>query len=132
MTLAVLSASANALDPADATRLADDLSAALVAARAERTTGPIVEAARLARDRDEPLLLCADNLAAHPTLLWTLATEPAGRTNVLVVTDAEGDLREDRGRLLRGAGTVRFAASSRSAQLRSRASKRRFGKGFGR
>lgn len=111
MTLAVLGASANALDPADAARLADDLSAALAAAHAERTTGPIVEAARRARDANEPLLLCADNLAAHPSLLWTLATEPAGRTNVLVVSDPEGDLREDRGRLLPGDGTVRFAGA---------------------
>jgi len=54
VTLAVLSASANALDPADATRLADDLSAALVAARAELTLGPIVAAPRLSRDRDQP------------------------------------------------------------------------------
>ena len=57
-------------------------------------------------------LICADNLVAHPGLLWMLATEPAGRTTALVVPDPEGDLREDRGRLIPAAhGTVRFAGA---------------------
>src|SRR4051812_27840001 len=69
------------------------------------------ELARRARERDERVLLCADNLVAHPSLLWTLATEPAGRSTVLVASDPGGDLREDRGRLLRGEGAVRFAGA---------------------
>ncbi|WP_372338903.1 DUF5941 domain-containing protein [Actinoplanes sp. RD1] len=60
----------------------------------------------------EPLLLCADDLVAHPSLLWTLATEPAGRSTALVVATESGDggdLREDRGRLVPAAdGPTRF------------------------
>jgi phosphatidylglycerophosphate synthase len=129
VTLAVLYASTgNALDPADAARLADDLTAALLAAGAsavDRPTGGggggggdmtvhLGEIARRARDRDEAVLLCADNLVAHPSLLWTLATEPAGRTTALVVADPAGDLRDDRGRVvpaLDGTGTVRYAGA---------------------
>jgi phosphatidylglycerophosphate synthase len=121
VTLAVLYASpGNALDPADSARLADDLTAALHAAGASQVVRLIVgsdvgtqlgEFARRARECDERLLLCADNLVAHPSLLWTLATEPAGRSTALVVADPAGDLRDDRGRVvpaLDGAGTARF------------------------
>ena len=66
---------------------------------------------RLALATGRPLLLCADNLVAHPSLLRTLATEPAGRSTALVVADPHGDLREERGRLRRGAGGVRFAGA---------------------
>jgi phosphatidylglycerophosphate synthase len=122
VTLALLCASTgNGLEAADATRLADDLAAALHAAGAsvvERTTGIDVTAqlhdvARLARDAGEPLLLCADDLVAHPALLWMLATEPAGRSTALVVADPEGGLHEDRGRVVPGpgAGGVRFAGA---------------------
>jgi phosphatidylglycerophosphate synthase len=120
VTLALLCASTgSALPPAESARLADDLTAALHAAGAtvvERSTGTDLAAqlrdiARLARDADEPLLLCADDLVAHRSLLWTLATEPAGRSTALVVADPEGDLREDRGRLVPGAGTARFAGA---------------------
>ncbi|MCA2214496.1 DUF5941 domain-containing protein [Jidongwangia harbinensis] len=120
MTLALLCASTgNALEPVDATRLTDDLAAALRAAGAsvvERSTGGDLAAqlddiARLARDADGPVLLCADDLVAHPSLLWMLATEPAGRSTALVVPDPDGEVREDRGRLVPGAGTVRFAGA---------------------
>ncbi len=115
MTLAVLSASAdNALAPPDAARLAADLTAALTAAGAtavDAGAGDLADIARLARRADEPLLICADDLVAHPSLLWTVATEPAGRSNALVVPDPDGDLREDRGRLLPGPGAVRFAGA---------------------
>ena len=100
MTLAVLCASTgNALDPTDATRLADDLTAALLAAGAstverpglgEDVPGQLRDIARLAHAADEPVLLCADDLVAHPSLLWTLATEPAGRSTALVVPDPAG------------------------------------------
>jgi phosphatidylglycerophosphate synthase len=124
VTLAVLYASSgNALDPADSARLADDLTAALHAAGASEVVRPSVgsematqlgELARRARERDERVLLCADNLVAHPSLLWTLATEPAGRSTALVVADPGGDLRDDRGRIVPaadGAGTARFAGA---------------------
>jgi phosphatidylglycerophosphate synthase len=121
VTLAVLCASTgNALDPTDATRLADDLTAALLAAGAstverpglgEDVPGQLRDIARLAQAADEPVLLCADDLVAHPSVLWTLATEPAGRSTALVVPDPAGDLREDRGRLLPGEGAVRFAGA---------------------
>jgi len=119
VTLAVLCASTgNALDPTDAARLADDLIAALAAAGAsvverpsgdETVTGQLRDIARIARASAEPLLICADNLVANPSLLWTLATEPAGRSTALVISGAGGGLREDRGRLVAAAhGTVRF------------------------
>ena len=94
MTLAVLYASpGNFLDPAD------DLTAALHAAGAfpvDRPTGGsdptarLGEIARRARDRDEPVPLRADNLVAHPSLLWTPTTEPAGRGTALVAAPAAG------------------------------------------
>jgi len=62
----------------------------------------------------EPLLICADNLVAHPSLLWMLATEPAGRSTVLVIPDPDGDLRDDRGRVTaagNGPGTARFGGA---------------------
>lgn len=122
MTLALLCASTgNALEAADANRLADDLAAALHSAGAsvvERSAGGDVTAqlhdiARLARDAGEPLLLCSDDLVAHPALLWMLATEPAGRSTALVLADPDGDLREDRGRVVAGpgGGGVRFAGA---------------------
>jgi phosphatidylglycerophosphate synthase len=122
VTLAVVCASTgNALDPTDAARLADDLTAALDAAGAavvERPAGhgPAADVLRdiaaIARESDEALLICADNLVAHPSLLWTLATDPAGRSTALVSPSQHGDLRDDRGRLTAAAdGTVSFAGA---------------------
>jgi hypothetical protein len=120
VTLAILCTSTGiALDPADAARLAGDLSAALTAAGASRVErlasgmGQLSEIAKIAHHTQEPLLLCADNLVGHPSLLWMLATEPAGRSSALVLADENGDLREDRGRVMRGKqGTqVRFAGA---------------------
>jgi phosphatidylglycerophosphate synthase len=118
VTLAVLCGSTgNDLDPAAARRLADDLTAALTAAGATAVmpvdgadaTGQLLDIARIAAGAPESLLLCADNLVAHPSLLWTLATEPAGRSTALVVPAEGGDLREDRGRLVPATdGTTRF------------------------
>ncbi|MFC7274274.1 DUF5941 domain-containing protein [Paractinoplanes rhizophilus] len=117
MTLAVLSAgNGNALDPSDAGRLANDLVGALHAAGAtevERFGDPVRLRAlsRRAYDTDQRLLICADNLVAHPGLLRMLATEPGGRTTALVAADPAGDLRDDRGKLLPagpGGGTVRY------------------------
>ncbi|MEV4344317.1 DUF5941 domain-containing protein [Actinoplanes sp. NPDC049596] len=117
MTLAVLHASpGNALDPADRERLAGDLTAALRAAGATEVErigagDSLREIVRRAEKAHEPLLICDDNLVAHPSLLWMLATEPAQRTTALVVADPAGDLREDRGKLLPtgdGPGTVRY------------------------
>lgn len=115
MTLAVLYAGpGNSLDPADAARLADDLTAALRAAGASEVDRVTVGSEMPMTARDQPVLLCADNLVAHPSLLWTLATEPAGRTTALVVADPSGDLRDDRGRVVPAGdapGTVRFAGA---------------------
>jgi phosphatidylglycerophosphate synthase len=115
VTLAVLYAGpGNSLDPADAVRLADDLTAALRAAGASEVDRVTVGSEMATLARDEPVLLCADNLVAHPSLLWTLATEPAGRTTALVVPDPSGDLRDDRGRVVPaadGTGTARFAGA---------------------
>ncbi|MFF5296924.1 DUF5941 domain-containing protein [Paractinoplanes globisporus] len=117
MTLAVLSAgSGNALDPSDATRLENDLVTALRAAGAsevERLGDPVRlrEISRRAHDANQRVLICADNLVAHPSLLRTLATEPGGRSTALVIADPAGDLRDERGKLAPaepGAGTVRY------------------------
>ncbi|XVU25893.1 DUF5941 domain-containing protein [Actinoplanes sp. CA-054009] len=141
MTLAVLHTSpGHALDPADAARLADELTAALRAAGAteverigavplpapgvatpglvggksvggESAGARLREVVRRAQEAHEPVLICDDNLVAHPSLLWMLATEPAKRTTALVIADPAGDLREDRGKLLPvgdGPGTVRY------------------------
>ena len=118
MTLAVLCGSTgNDLDPGTARRLADELTAALAAAGATTVApvegldvaGQLREIARLAAGAAEPLLLCADNLVGHPSLLRTLATEPAGRSTALVVAQSGGDLREERGRLVLATdGTTRF------------------------
>ncbi|GIE35522.1 hypothetical protein Ait01nite_085670 [Actinoplanes italicus] len=121
MTLAVLTArTGHALPDDDADRLAGELTGALRAAgvsAVDRLVPGTDEAARLrelarqARDAGEPLLICADNLVAHGSLLWTLATEPAGRSTVLVVPDASGGLKEDRGRVIAappGGGSVRY------------------------
>jgi phosphatidylglycerophosphate synthase len=73
------------------------------------------EIAELARSSAEPLLLCADDLVAHPGLLRILGTEPGGRSTVLVAADAGGDLREVRGRLLAaapGTATARFLGAA--------------------
>ncbi len=58
--------------------------------------------ADLARQVDEPLLLCAGDLVAHDSLLRTVATEPAGRSCALVGTAgrADGAVREERGRVV--------------------------------
>ncbi|MDI6100519.1 DUF5941 domain-containing protein [Actinoplanes sp. NEAU-A12] len=121
MTLAVLTArTGRAIPDGDADRLAGELTGALRAAGISAIdrlapgadeVAHLRELARLARDADESLLICADNLVAHPSLLWTLATEPAGRSTVLVVPDPAGDLKEDRGRVIAttpGSGTVRY------------------------
>jgi phosphatidylglycerophosphate synthase len=118
VTLAVLCGSAgNDLDPGTARRLADELTTALAAAGATTVApvdspdvaGQLREIARLAAGADEPLLLCASNLAGHPSLLRTLATEPAGRSAALVVAEDGGDLREERGRVVLAVdGTARF------------------------
>jgi phosphatidylglycerophosphate synthase len=118
VTLAVLCGSTgNDLDPGAARRLADELTAALAAAGATTVApvegsdvaGQLREIARIAAAADEPLLLCAGNLVGHPSLLRTLATEPAGRSTALVVAEDGGDLREDRGRLVLATdGTTRF------------------------
>lgn len=118
MTLAVLCGSTgNDLDPGPARRLADELTAALTGAGAAAVlpadglsvAGQLGDIARIAAGASEPLLLCADNLVAHPSLLRTLATEPAGRSTALVVAEQGGDLREERGRLVPATdGTTRF------------------------
>ncbi|WP_305787650.1 DUF5941 domain-containing protein [Symbioplanes lichenis] len=117
MTLAVLCGSAgNDLSPEAARSLADGLEAALVSAGASRVirlgnSDMIGQIGELARS-SEPLLLCADDLVAHPSLLWTLATEPAGRSTALVAATESGDggdLREERGRLVPATdGPTRF------------------------
>jgi phosphatidylglycerophosphate synthase len=115
VTLAVLYADpGNALDPADAVRLADDLTAALHAAGASEVERVSVGSEMPAPAIDQPVLLCADNLVAHRSLLWTLTTEPAGRSTALVVPDPAGDLRDDRGRVVPatdGPGTARYAGA---------------------
>ncbi|HEY0002120.1 MAG TPA: DUF5941 domain-containing protein [Actinoplanes sp.] len=128
MTLAVLTASTdNTLDPADAARLANDLAAALHAAGASvverpetagETAGETASLLRAVATRaqaaGESVLICADNVVAHPSLLLMLATEPAGRSTALVVPDPAGDLRDDRGRLVPAAGapgTVHYAGA---------------------
>ncbi len=115
MTLAVLHAgTGSTLDPAEATRLAGELDAALRAAGASAVESDLRAAVRQAQDEQLPVLICADNLVAHPALLWMLATEPAGRTTALVVPDPHGDLREDRGKILPagdGPGTVHYGGA---------------------
>jgi len=117
VTLAVLSADrGNALDPPDATGLAADLVTALRAAGASEVErlgdpGELRALSRRAQQANQRVLICADNLVAHASLLRTLATEPGGRSTALVVADPAGDLRDDRGKLLPaepGAGTVRY------------------------
>jgi hypothetical protein len=115
MTLAVLVGSADPAAGADRPELTATLSAAGARdVRALSGAGPqsqLRAIAALARTAAEPLLLCADDLVTHAGLLRLLATEPGGRTTALVVADADGDLREDRGRLLPaapGSGTARF------------------------
>ncbi|SDT72110.1 DUF5941 domain-containing protein [Actinoplanes derwentensis] len=121
MTLAVLTPrTSRDIPDSEADRLAGDLTGALRAAGVSSTVrlapgadegGHLRELARRARDSGESLLICADNLVAHDSLLWTLATEPAGRSTVLVVAAAEGALKEDRGRVIAappGGGTVRY------------------------
>ena len=70
MTLAVLTASSgNALDPADAARLAAELTAALTAAGATPAAAGAAELrdiARLAREADEPVLITPSAKAVHP------------------------------------------------------------------
>ncbi|WP_030440665.1 DUF5941 domain-containing protein [Actinoplanes subtropicus] len=117
MTLAVLSAGGgDALDPPEATRLVADLVSALRAAGASEVErlddpGALRALSRRAYDANQRVLICADNLVAHASLLRTLATEPGGRSTALVVADPAGDLRDERGKLLPaepGAGTVRY------------------------
>ncbi|MEU4694458.1 DUF5941 domain-containing protein [Actinoplanes sp. NPDC023714] len=129
MTLALLySPAGSSLPPADAADLTGELEQALRAAGASSVVhlaavpalsgapapggpGRLHDLVRQARDAGEQLLICPDNLVAHPSLLWTLATEPAGRSSVLVMADPSGDLKEDRGRIVPatpGSGTTRF------------------------
>ncbi|MDY7085172.1 MAG: DUF5941 domain-containing protein [Actinomycetota bacterium] len=116
MTLAVLlPGTGNALDTADAARLSGELSEALRAAGASSVGSGPGALREAARQTQEPVLICADNLVAHPSLLWMLATEPAGRTTALVIADPAGDLREERGKILPAgsevAGNVRFGGA---------------------
>ncbi|MBM2618080.1 CDP-alcohol phosphatidyltransferase family protein [Actinoplanes sp. LDG1-06] len=115
MTLAVLHAgTGNALDPSDADRLGAELSAALRSAGASSVDRGPDALREVARRAQEPVLISEDNLVAHPSLLWMLATEPAGRSTVLVVPDPAGDLREDRGKILpagEGPGNVRYGGA---------------------
>jgi hypothetical protein len=115
MTLAVLVGSADPAAGADRPELTAALSAAgahdVLALPGAGPESQLREIAALARTAGEPLLLCADDLVAHAGLLRLLATEPGGRTTALVVADPDGDLREDRGRLLAagpGSATARF------------------------
>jgi phosphatidylglycerophosphate synthase len=118
VTLAVLCGNAgNDLDPDASRRLADEVTAALAAAGATAVipvagldvADELREIAKIAAGGREPVLLCADNLVLHPSLLRTLATEPAGRSTALVVAQDGGDLREERGRLVAATdGTTRF------------------------
>ncbi|RZU51706.1 phosphatidylglycerophosphate synthase [Krasilnikovia cinnamomea] len=128
MTQAVLCGSTgNDLDPDSAARLADSLTAALLEAGATVLVSPasaedvpaqLRHLAELATEHSpdgggdgQRLIVVADDLVAHHSLLWTLATEPAGRSTALVAPAEHGDLREDRGRLVAapdGEGTVRF------------------------
>jgi phosphatidylglycerophosphate synthase len=120
VTLAVLTArTGHAIPNGEADRLAGELTGALRAAGVSAIDrlvpgadeeSRLRELARQARDAGEALLICPDNLVAHGSLLETLATEPAGRSTVLVVADPAGDLREERGRVVvapPGGGTVR-------------------------
>ncbi len=112
MTLAVLCGSAGTDLGSEAARgLADEIDAALISAGATRVirvtgsdlSGQLRDIARIAAETAEPLLFCADDLVAHRSLLWTLATEPAGRSTALVAATESGEggeLREDRGRLV--------------------------------
>ncbi|MBB2945144.1 phosphatidylglycerophosphate synthase [Actinoplanes lutulentus] len=113
MTLALLySPAGTALAPTDAAQLTGELEEALRKAGASVVaSASLGDLVRQARDNGDQLLLCPDNLVAHPSLLWTLATEPAGRSSVLVMADPAGDLKEDRGRIVPatpGSGTTRF------------------------
>ncbi|MEV6347023.1 DUF5941 domain-containing protein [Actinoplanes sp. NPDC051851] len=112
------------LSAGDAGWLAYDLAAALRAAGATAVDRVVVgedlgawlkETARRARNANVPLLLCADDLVAHHSLLWMLATDPGGRSAVLVAPDEHGDLHEERGRVTAAgmgtAGGVSAAAS---------------------
>ncbi|BAL85617.1 hypothetical protein AMIS_3970 [Actinoplanes missouriensis 431] len=137
MTLALLySPAGTALPESEAAQLAAELDAALRAAGAssvvrlasvpvhagaagspsasinqQHGVARLRELVHQARTSGEQLLICPDNLVAHPSLLWMLATEPAGRSTVLVMADAAGDLKEDRGRIVPatpGSGTARF------------------------
>ncbi|MBU2667605.1 CDP-alcohol phosphatidyltransferase family protein [Actinoplanes bogorensis] len=99
MTLAVLRAGAG-----HALGLADELTDALRAAGASSVESGPDALRRVARTAQEPVLICDDNLVAHPSLLWMLATEPAGRTTALIIPDPAGDLREDRGKVLTATG----------------------------
>ncbi|BBH65788.1 hypothetical protein ACTI_24730 [Actinoplanes sp. OR16] len=114
MTVALLYTPAGtALPSSEAAQLAGELSRALHAAGASTVIrgDKLAAAVRQARDSGEQLLICPDNLVAHHSLLWTLATEPAGRSSVLVMADESGGLKEDRGRIVPatdGGGTTRF------------------------
>ncbi|HEX8628664.1 MAG TPA: DUF5941 domain-containing protein [Catenuloplanes sp.] len=70
--------------------------------------------AALAATADEPLLVCAGDLVAHGTLLWMLATEPAGRSSILVGPDGSGGTAvvQDRGRVVAAAGRPADAEGS--------------------
>ena len=117
MTVALLYTPAGVTLPTD---LGAELSTALRAAGATEIhrlapgQDPLTrlrELAHAARDTGDSLLICPDNLVAHPSLLWMLATEPARRSTVLVIADPAGGLKEDRGRIVAappGAGTTRF------------------------
>jgi Family of unknown function (DUF5941)/CDP-alcohol phosphatidyltransferase len=130
VTLAILCGAARSdLDPASASSLSADLVATLRSAGAREVrvlsrlgagtsagagaqlSEDVAAIAAQARSADEGLLLCADDLVTHPSLLWMLATEPAGRTSVLVGDGGVGPaVREERGRIVStdGASPARF------------------------
>ncbi len=109
MTVAVLLAT----DPAPANARAG-LRVALTAAGATTIHEPLHRAealrciAALAAAGTDAVLLCAADLVGHPSLLWMLATEPGHRTAALVDPAGAPDVREERGRLVRGEPTVAF------------------------
>ncbi|MFC4063748.1 DUF5941 domain-containing protein [Actinoplanes subglobosus] len=107
MTLAVLTARAgHGIPDGEADRIAADLTAALRAAGVTAIDrlvpgadeeSRLRELARRARDAGESLLICPDNLVAHGSLLRILATDPAGRSTVLVIADRAREKQERAG-----------------------------------
>lgn len=120
MTLAVLLIPTPAATPLDLTEgaaLPDQLREQLrrAGAREVLTTDDVAEVASWAQSADEPLLICAADLVAHPAVLRHLITSPVPGTVGLVLDDRPGPgqavVSEERGRI---AGTG-FAGTGFSA-----------------